>query len=120
MLLPLAGGSRTTALLILLIMQAGDVVGAVYMINETSLRQMLAPDHLRGRVNANFTVWTTSVLLIGSLIGGALGQLIGLRATLAIAASGGFVTALLLWRSPVRHLRAVPLAERPPDQIVLA
>jgi MFS family permease len=62
-----------------------------YNIGQLSVRQAITPPSLHGRMNATmrFMVWGT--LPIGSAIGGALGQSIGLRPTLWIAA----VAALL-------------------------
>lgn len=120
LLLPLANGPVGVALPLLLLSQTSDVAIAVYLINETSLRQAITPDHVLGRVNANFTVWPAGALLLGSLLGGALGQVIGLRATLTLGVGGVIVAALLLWRSPVRKLHTVPHEAHSSDQIALA
>src|SRR6266542_620002 len=62
-----------------------------YNIGQLSVRQAITPPSLHGRMNATmrFMVWGT--LPLGSAIGGALGQAVGLRPTLWIAA----VAALL-------------------------
>ena len=54
----------------------------VYNINQVSLRQAITPDRLQGRMNASmrFIVWGT--IPIGALMGGALGDAIGLWPTL--------------------------------------
>jgi hypothetical protein len=73
-----------------------------------SLRQALAPEALRARINATmrFAVWGT--IPLGALLGGALGSALGLRPTLWISAIGGLTAALWLLRSPVRSLAAMP------------
>jgi hypothetical protein len=56
-----------------------------------------------------FMVWGT--IPIGSLVGGALGDAIGLRATLWVGALGGLTAVLPVLFSGVRTLRSVPEAE---------
>jgi hypothetical protein len=88
----------------------GGIGTTVYNITQVSLRQAITPDHLLGRMNATmrFIVW--GVLPLGGLIGGALGGLIGLRATLLVGAIGQ--TAAVFWPllSPLRTLREQPQA----------
>jgi hypothetical protein len=62
-----------------------------------------------------FVVWGT--LPVGALIGGALGNSIGLRPTLWIAAIGNTFAVLPPLLSPVRRLREIPEAH--PDPTVL-
>jgi MFS family permease len=74
----------------------------LYNINTASLSQAITPDRLLGRVNASklFVGW--GALPLGSLIGGFLGEAIGLRTTLLFAGLGlasGFAWVAL---SPVR------------------
>jgi hypothetical protein len=51
-------------------------------------------------------VWGT--LPLGGLIGGALGTLIGVRATIWIGVSGSWAAGFLVLFSPLRQLRDVP------------
>jgi Na+/melibiose symporter-like transporter len=98
-----------TALPLLLVaMFVGTAGSTVYNINQVSLRQSITPDWLQGRMNASmrFLVW--GVFPVGSLVGGALGTLIGVRAGIAVGAVGGLLTVLWLVFSPVRTLRAPP------------
>ncbi len=80
----------------------------VYNVNQVSFRQRLCPDRLLGRMNATmrFVVW--GVLPIGALVGGALGALVGLRATLWVGALGQALAGLWLLFSPMRRLRDFP------------
>ena len=82
-----------------------------YNINQVSLRQALAPERLRGRVNATmrFVVWGT--LPLGSVLGGVSAQLLGLRPTLWIAAFGGLMPVAWLLLSPVRDVVHIPSVE---------
>jgi predicted MFS family arabinose efflux permease len=77
-------------------------------VNQVSLRQAITPDGVQGRMNATmrFIVWGT--MPIGALLGGFLGEVIGLRGTLVVAAVGALLTPLWVLLSPVRRLQDPP------------
>jgi MFS family permease len=83
----------------------------VYNVNQVSFRQALTPDRLLGRMNATmrFLVWGT--LPLGGLIGGILGQTIGVRNTLWVAAIGGLFSFLFVFFSPARRARELPTGD---------
>ena len=85
----------------------------IYNINQVSLRQAITPYRLQGRMNASmrFMVWGTMPL--GSVIGGVLGTVVGLRPTLVIGAVG--LASAFLWvaLSPVPGVTEIPDAESP-------
>lgn len=80
----------------------------VYNVTQVSFRQRLTPEHLLGRMNATmrFLVWGT--LPLGALLAGLLGELIGARTTLWIAAVGACLAFLPTFLSPLRRLRDLP------------
>jgi predicted MFS family arabinose efflux permease len=80
----------------------------VYNVTQVSFRQGLTPDHLLGRMNATmrFLVWGTMPL--GGLAGGALGQWVGAREALAVAAAGSVVAVVPVLLSPLRRMRELP------------
>jgi len=81
----------------------------LFQINQVSLRQTLTPPALLGRTGAAFAmVAAGGAPLAGALLGGLLGQGIGLPATLAIAALGEIFASGWLFFSPVRTLRHLP------------
>jgi MFS family permease len=86
----------------------GFVANVVYNVTQLSFRQGLTPEHLLGRMNATmrFLVWGT--LPLGGLIGGVLGQLLGARPTLWVAAVGGLTPFLPLVFSALRTMRELP------------
>ena len=91
---------------------AGGVIGAatavIYNINQVSLRQAITPERMQGRMNATmrFIVWGT--IPVGSIVGGLLGGLIGLQATIWVGAIGSFVGFIPVLLSPVRSLQSIP------------
>jgi MFS family permease len=86
----------------------GGLSTAIYNINQVSLRQAITPERMQGRMNATmrFIVWGT--IPVGSILGGALGGLIGLHETIWIGAIGGLFMFLPVLFSPVRQLRTIP------------
>jgi predicted MFS family arabinose efflux permease len=110
LLMPLAGGPLpVVASMLMLAWFIGGLCSPVYNINQVSLRQAITPDRLQGRMNATvrFIVWGT--IPIGALLGGILGQAIGLWPTLLSMALGSLLAPLWVVFSPVRHLRSQPL-----------
>jgi MFS family permease len=79
-------------------------LGAIYDINEVSLRQAVTPDQLRGRVNATRYFAFFGVMPLGALLGGLLGAAIGIRSTLLAAGLGLVLASLWIVLSPVRRL----------------
>ena len=106
LLVPLARPPLAMAVAILILQQLGDGAFAVYAINEKSLRQVITPAPVLGRANATVRFSVLSAMLIASLVGGWLGGLIGVRATLLLAAVGVLASAAWLAASPVRSLRS--------------
>ncbi len=88
-----------------------DPASTFFQINDVSLRQGITPDRLQGRVNASIRFAEFAAMLAGTVLGGVLGEWIGLRETLFAAVGCIFVAAAWLAMSPVRGLRAAPLAE---------
>jgi predicted MFS family arabinose efflux permease len=76
-----------------------------YTVNAVSLRQAITPDHLQGRVTASARYLIVGVQPVGSLLGGALGEVVGVQATLVIGVLGMLAAFLWLLFSPVRCLR---------------
>lgn len=102
--IPLAGvmGSKIAAALCLLAGQIlGDVFGTIYRVTELTVRQSHTPDHLLGRVNGSFSFMVQAIGMVGILIGGFIGQGLGMTLAIAIAALGGLTACLWLIYSPV-------------------
>ncbi len=79
-----------------------------YNVNQVGLRQAITPDRMMGRMNATMRLIVWGTIPIGALIGGFLGGVIGLQATLWVSAIGAFLGFLPVFFSPVRTLREIP------------
>jgi MFS family permease len=109
LLIPLASGPTVVAVgMLMLAAFIGGLTNPIYNINQVSLRQAITPDRLQGRMNASvrFLVWGT--LPIGALMGGALGEALGLWPTIMAMAVCELLAPLWVLLSPVRMLRTQP------------
>jgi predicted MFS family arabinose efflux permease len=105
LLTPLAGGSILAIAATLVASQFFFGVGlTVFDVGQTSLWQAATPDPLQGRVSATMQVFAAAIVPLGGLLGGALGELIGPRATLTVAALGEMLSVVWLLLSPLRSL----------------
>jgi MFS family permease len=77
-----------------------------------SLRQRIVPDALLGRLNASYRLLAWGSQPLGALLGGLIGETLGLSAVFLVA--GGMVALLLLLRSFVTD-RAIDAAEAEGD-----
>jgi MFS family permease len=85
-----------------------DPAWSFYEINSVSLRQAITEDRLQGRMNASMRTFDFGAMLLGTALGGAFGELLGLRETLFLAVGGTFVAGAWLAFSPVARLREMP------------
>jgi MFS family permease len=86
----------------------GDSAGTVYDVVERSLTQSIVEGRILGRVNATVEFVTTLLALVGSIGGGIVAEVFGLRVALAVGVLGGAAAVLFVWFSPVRSMRAIP------------
>jgi MFS family permease len=101
----LAQGPTWVSVLIMIFQQFGDGFYVAYEINNLSFRQNVVEPNMLGRVNATMRFLTLGTALAGALLGGALGELIGLRWTLAVGTAGMVLASLTLGVSPLSKLR---------------
>jgi predicted MFS family arabinose efflux permease len=87
----------------------------VFDINAVSLRQAITPHQLLGRVNSCVRFVVLGFQPIGSVLGGVLGERIGLPATLVVGVVVMLVAFVPLIASPVPGLVALPT-----DQVAMA
>jgi predicted MFS family arabinose efflux permease len=106
LLVPLAAGPAVVVVAMLAVSKAFEgITDTVANIHQWSLRQVVTPDHLAGRVTAGhrFTVYGASA--VGALAGGALGGMVGLRPALLVCAVGALLSPLPAVFSALRRLR---------------
>jgi MFS family permease len=83
---------------------AGELGQIIYAITNVSLRQRLCPDRMLGRVNATIQFLIMGLFPFGAFLGGLLGELIGLRGTLWVAAAFAVLSPVPLYLA-LRHAR---------------
>ena len=85
-------------------MLAWSVAYTLVVVNSISYRQQVTPEPLLGRVNTagRMLSWGLGWTL-GAVVGGGLGQLLGLRPALVTMAALGVVSVLVAWTSPLRR-----------------
>lgn len=91
----------------------GEFGTTVYDIGQLSLRQAVTPSDLLGRMNATVRFINWGPIPIGAFVGGVLGQLVGLRPVLWVAAVGCLLPAVPLVLSAVRRLTSMPTEMAP-------
>lgn len=71
----------------------------VWNVITVSLRQRIVPDRLLGRVNAAYRLFAWGTQPVGALLGGLIGELLGLRAVFLLAGLAGLT--LLVTRAVI-------------------
>ncbi|MFF5445552.1 MFS transporter [Streptomyces sp. NPDC012888] len=108
-LIPLAGGPTPLVLTVLLgsflLGGIGTTIGNIHL---ATLTQTVTPARMLGRTNAALRFLTWGTMPVGALLGGWLGDAIGLRAALVVTAAGFTVSLLLVAFSPVGRLTDLP------------
>jgi MFS family permease len=94
--LPLATGATALSFVFLILIQLGDGFTVVYEINLVSMRQSITAERMLGRVTATMQVMGLGAALVGTLAGGLLGEGLGVRQTLFLAAGCGLLAAGVL------------------------
>lgn len=84
------------------------VAGVMWNVVTVSLRQRVVPDALLGRVNASYRLLAWGSQPIGAVLGGLIGQVLGLQAVFLVAGAG---TALLVLARTIVTDRAIAEAE---------
>jgi MFS family permease len=108
-IIPLSPAEPATGMAYLVASQVlGDLMGVTTMILGTTLIQTVMPVRALGRVNAAFKAATGGLMVAGALIGGLLGEVMGVRAALWIGVAGLAAAPLLSLPGPLKRLREMP------------
>ena len=107
----LANPLLTPANAAVLIVLGGAFVSAgatLYNVSQVSMRQAICPPRLQARMNASvrFMVWGTQPL--GAVAGGLVATVVGLRATLVVAAIGTFLAIGFVLTPRIRGIKEIP------------
>ncbi|MGY4827965.1 MFS transporter [Sphaerotilaceae bacterium SBD11-9] len=95
--------------LMLLLFSAGAVL---VFINFLGLRQAVTPEPLLGRMTSAMRWLTLLAAGPGALLGGWLGEHVGLRAALGFSGGAGLLLALIAWHHPaIRGVKTLPQAD---------
>lgn len=109
LLVPLAGGAPQLALTLLVVAEFFNGIGVMVLdVGLGALYAAAVPDQLRSRVNGAFLLVNYGVRPIGGLAGGLLATVVGLQATMWVAAIGALAGVLWLLPSPMPRLRELP------------
>ena len=104
MVLTIAMPSAILAGLAFLLLGAGPIV---WVVSTTTLRQIVTPAPLLGRISA-FSSLANGARPIGAALGGAVGSMFGAEVALILAALGFLAQMLLILLSPVVRQSAQP------------
>ncbi len=103
---PLLNGS---ALIVMGVMMSAEFIFGVgstlWGVNVMSMRQMVTPSELLGRVTASMRTLIIGALPIGAIVGGWLGEWVGLRAALGVGA--GIAVVMCVVALSNREMRRV-------------
>jgi len=80
----------------------------LWLVMQTSVRQIVTPPALMGRVTATIQVAIYGIRPIGALAGGGVAQVFGLEAAVGLVAAAFAASALVSIASPLAHLVTMP------------
>jgi predicted MFS family arabinose efflux permease len=83
----------------------------LWTISSTTLRQTITPHAMLGRVSAIFLAVSMGARPLGAALGGVVGARWGAPACMVLALAGFCVQALVIFNSPVRHLKSLSAAD---------
>jgi MFS family permease len=80
---------------------------ALHNVNQVTVRQVLTPDHLRARVTAVMRVLGFGAVPVGTVLGGVIAEICGIRSALVVSGIGLFAGSLPYIAVHVSRLRSV-------------
>lgn len=109
LLVPIAGGPLWLVVAVLALSQfLFGLAGQIGVVNQTTLRMVLTPDQLQGRVAATFRAISLAMVPVGALVAGLLAEAVGLRAMVLAAAVGALLPIAVYLASPIPRIRTFP------------
>ena len=108
-LFAVVGGPKPLVVGILVGAEFVSSVGVMlFDVNSNSVQALLTPQRLRARVSGVHRTINYGVRPLGALLGGLLGELIGLQPTIFVGAAGALAAVFVVFSSPLRALRDLP------------
>ena len=109
----------TTAWVAGLMMAIFGVHAMVWGATSTTVRQRAVPEHLLGRVTSVYLIGSVGGLALGSLIGGVIAQQWGVLAPFWFGFVGSIILTVTMWRSfaQIAHAAEVGPDERRPGRL---
>jgi MFS family permease len=116
LVIPFVPAHSVVTLPILAVAFALNGVGtAASSVMAITLRQLVTPERLLGRMNASYRFVSFGAIPLGALLGGTAGQLLGLRAALIVGAVAMLSTVVWIVFSPLPGLRDISEATPEPE-----
>jgi MFS family permease len=106
----------TTAWVAGLMMAIFGVHAMVWGSTSTTVRQRAVPEHLLGRVTSVYLIGSVGGLALGSLIGGVIAQRWGVLAPFWFGFVGSAILTVTMWRSFAQIAHAAEVGPEQPDQ----
>jgi predicted MFS family arabinose efflux permease len=108
-IIPLSPGDPAHGMPFLVVSQIlGDAFGVATLILGTSLIQTVMPLAVLGRVNATFKAVGGGLAVLGAILGGLLGEAIGVRGAIWVGVAGLAIAPLFSLPGPLKRLREMP------------
>ncbi|KRE43369.1 MFS transporter [Knoellia sp. Soil729] len=113
-LLPLAGGPLWMRMGVLGVVELMSGFGVMLLdVPLNALQTAVTPDEIRSRVVGAFSSMNYGIRPVGAVLGGLLGEWIGIAPTMVLAAVGGTLSILWLVGSPIPATRTIEELDAP-------
>jgi MFS family permease len=108
-IIPLSPSDPAKGMTLLVVSQIlGDAFGVATLILGTSLVQTVTATAVLGRVNATFKAVSGGLAVLGAILGGLLGEAIGVRGAIWVGVAGLALAPLFSLPGPLKRLREMP------------